>query len=62
MIQGFDGKIQDNENLSIDYSENYEEEFFSGSNSFEQSKSQFDLSKIPVQISGLGFDLFAKLQ
>lgn len=58
LVQGYDGKIQDDENLAIDYSEEFDGKFFQSLNSFESENSKFDLTQIPVEISGLGFDPF----
>lgn len=60
LIEGFDGRIEDSENMAIDYNETFNEDFFKDPNTFDEENSQLNLPNIPVEISGLGFDLFYK--
>lgn len=60
LISSADSNIEDGENLVIDYEEKFDGDFFKSMKSLESGNQVYDLSKMPIEVSGLGIDLIYK--
>lgn len=52
--------FDDEDNLVIDHQTSYSQNFFDSENSIIDSLKEYNISEIPIKVTGLGFDMISK--